>query len=189
MTVCSACKRGWQHGGGAVEEMTPAAVECATCDAQWIGDLESDEVERAHQAIPPATRRKVLHRDQNRCRVPGCQCHANLDIHHITHREHGGTNEMSNLITLCEAHHRAHHDGTLVIEHVDGELRFRREGRNSFTRATREVATRHALRERGFDRERIAAIMKRTLAHVGVNDLSNEQWLAIALRYAETVSD
>jgi hypothetical protein len=45
-----------------------------------------------------------------------------------------------------------------------------------------------ALRDRGFDRERTAEIMRRTLAHVGVNDLSPEQWFAIAMRYAETLS-
>src|SRR6188474_3033072 len=68
-TICSGCNRGWQHGGGAVEEMTPAAVERAQCDAQWIGDLNSNIVERARQEISPATRRKVLHRDQGRCQV------------------------------------------------------------------------------------------------------------------------
>ncbi len=66
VTICSHCGRGWQHGGGAVEEMTLAAVGRARCDAQWIGDVGSDEVERARQEISPATRRKVLHRDQGR---------------------------------------------------------------------------------------------------------------------------
>jgi hypothetical protein len=188
VTVCTECKRGWQHGGGAVEQMTPAAVETARCDAQWIGDLDSNDVERAHQEISPATRRKVLHRDQQRCQVPGCSCHSNLDIHHIVHREHGGTNDLSNLTSLCEAHHLAHHAGTLTIERVDGELRFRREGRNNFTRATREVATRQALRERGLERELIAQIMARTIAYVGGNDCSAEQWLTIALRYVKELS-
>ncbi len=106
------------------------------------------------------------------------------------HRKHGGTNDLSNLITLCEAHHRAHHDGTLVIERGnDGALRFRREGRNNFTRAGRAVATRDALRARGFSREASAEIMKRTLSHVGLNDVSTEQWLAIALRYAAKLSE
>ena len=168
--------------------MTPAGVERAQCDAQWIGDLDSNVVERARQEISAATRRKVLHRAQNRCQVPGCMSHMNLDVHHIRHRAQGGTNEPPNLITLCEAHHLALHDGTLAIERVNGELRFRHEGRNSFTRASREVATRQALRERGFDRERIAEIMKRTLKHVGTNDASADQWLAIALRYAEKTS-
>ena len=188
VTVCTECRRGWQHGGGAVEEMSPAAVERAQCDAQWIGDLGSDEVERARQEIPAATRRKVLHRDQQRCQVDGCSCHSNLDVHHIVHRQHGGTNEMSNLIAICEAHHLAHHAGTLVIERVDGEVRFRREGRNKFTRATREIATRQALRERGFDREMIKEIMVRTISRVGLNDLSAEHWLAIALCCAEKLA-
>ena len=106
----------------------------------------------------------------------------------VVHREHGGTNELSNLTVLCESHHLAHHEGTLVIERVDGELRFRREGRNRFTRATREVATRQALREREYDRDQIAEIMRRTVTHVGESDLSAEQWLAIALRYAEKLA-
>jgi hypothetical protein len=58
-----------------VTEMTPAAVERAQCDAQWIGDLESNIVERARQEISAAMRRKVLHRDQKRCQVPGCLSH------------------------------------------------------------------------------------------------------------------
>jgi hypothetical protein len=168
--------------------MTPAAVERATCDAQWIGDLDSNVVERARQEISAAMRRKVLHRDQNRCQVPGCMSHMNLDVHHIHQLAHGGKNELPNLITLCEAHHLALHDGTLVIERVNEQLRFRHEGRNNFTRATREVATRQALRDRGFDRERIAEIMNRTLKHVGTSDASTEQWLAIALRYAAKAS-
>jgi hypothetical protein len=184
VTVCSDCLKGWQHGGGLIAEMAPAAVDRAMCDAQWIGDIDSNVVERARQEISPATRRKVLHRDQERCRVPGCMSHTNLDVHHICQLMYGGSNEMSNLLTLCEAHHLAHHEGTLVIERVGDEVTFRREGRNSFTRATREVATREALRERKYNREQIAEIMRRTVTHVGANDLSEAQWIAIALRYA-----
>jgi hypothetical protein len=185
VTVCSECKRGWKHGGGLVEEMTPPAVETAMCDAQWIGDLDSNTIERARQEISEAMRRKVMHRDQGRCQAPGCRAHNNLDVHHIVHLEHGGTNEYSGLLTLCEAHHLAHHAGTLVIARVNGELTFRREGRNNFTRATREVDTKKALHARGFDREMVKEIMARTVTHVGASDLSVEQWLAIALRYAE----
>jgi hypothetical protein len=158
------------------------------CDAQWIGDIDSNVVERARQEISPATRRKVLHRDQERCRVPGCMSHTNLDVHHIWQLMYGGSNEMSNLLTLCEAHHLALHEGMLVIAWVGDDLTFRREGRNNFTRATREVATRDALRERKYDREQIREIMRRTITHVGVNDLSEAQWLAIALRYAEKLA-
>ena len=41
--------------------------------------------------------------------------------------------------------------------------------------------------ERKFDREQIAETMRRTVTHVGLNDLSDEQWIAIALRYAVQV--
>ena len=75
-----------------------------------------------------------------------------------------------------------------MIERVAGKPTFRRESRNNFTRATREVAMRQALRDRGYDREQIAEIMRRTVTHVGVNVLSAEQWLAIALRYAEKLA-
>jgi hypothetical protein len=70
---------------------------------------------------------------------------------------------------------------------VGGELRFRREGRNAFTRATRIVATKEALREREIDRERIAVIMQRTISHVGANELSEQEWIATALRVAEVL--
>jgi hypothetical protein len=185
VTVCSECNRGWQHGGGAVEEITPAAVERAQCDAQWIGDVNSMIVERARQEISPATRRKVLHRDKSRCRVPGCRAHMNLDVHHIKHRAHGGTNDLWNLVTLCEAHHLCHHEGTLAIERMGDDLRFRRESSNAFTRATRIVATKEALREMELGRERIAEIMQRVISHVGANELSEQEWIAAALRYVE----
>jgi len=184
VTVCEQCKRGWQHGAGAVVELSPAAVERATCDAQWIGNLDSMLVERARQDISPATRRKVLHRDNNRCRVPGCHSHTNLDIHHILARSLGGTNDLWNLTTLCEAHHLAHHNGTLRIERDGDNLTFVRQASNRFTRTTREVATREELRRRGFAREVIASIMARTINIIGETDLTEEQWLTIALRTA-----
>jgi len=185
VTLCKACKRGWQHGAGSLVEMSPPDVERAMCDAQWIGDLDSPLVERARQDISPATRRKVLHRDLFRCRVPGCRSNTNIDIHHIVHREHGGTNELSNLLSTCEAHHLAHHAGTLVIGHDGDEVTFRFEGRNRFTRKTREVATKEALRARGLERAHIRTVMARTVNTIGESDLSEEQWLAIALRYAD----
>ena len=87
------------------------------------------------------------------------------------------------MLALCEAHHLAHHDGTLLITRVGDEVTFKFEGRNNFTRTTREVATRKALKARGFNRDQINAIMMRTLHVAGQADLTAEQWLAIALRY------
>ena len=83
-----------------------------------IGDLDSNLIERARQGISEAMRRKVLHRDQQRCQVPGCRAHRNLDVHHLLHVEHGGTNEYSNMTTLCglcRARHNSHYAGCLVM--------------------------------------------------------------------------
>ena len=64
--------------------------------------------------IPEHTRRLVIYRDQG-CRVPWCTRTRWLDVHHITHREHGGQTEMANLVALCRRCHRAHHRGELGI--------------------------------------------------------------------------
>lgn len=46
-----------------------------------------------------------------------------VDVHHITPRRHGGTNEPSNLVVLCPNHHRLADLGTLT---TDDLIRYRR---------------------------------------------------------------
>jgi HNH endonuclease len=79
---------------------------------------------RAKQTIPPALRRAVLHRDQHRCRVPGCRNSTFLDIHHVQPRSKGGRNVAANLLTLCGAHHRAVHRGDLIVDLAADGFRF-----------------------------------------------------------------
>src|SRR6185503_12614972 len=92
----------------------------AQCDAQWspaahVGAHMDQTFERAPQAVPPATRRSVLRRDHHRCRVPGCAHATFVDVHHVETRADGGDHDADNLLTLCGAHHRAVHEGTLRI--------------------------------------------------------------------------
>jgi len=70
---------------------------------------------RATQTIPPAKRRTVLRRDSAKCRVPGCRHAVFTEPHHLERRCEGGKHLVANLLTLCGAHHRAAHDGSLVI--------------------------------------------------------------------------
>jgi 5-methylcytosine-specific restriction endonuclease McrA len=57
--------------------------------------------------------------------VPGCRSSRYLEVHHIVRRADGGTHEVSNLVLLCGAHHRAHHEGTLLtIGSTAATLRF-----------------------------------------------------------------
>jgi hypothetical protein len=167
--------------------MSPGAVEAALCDAQHIGDLDSPDVERATQTIPPAMRRKVKHRDKGKCRVPGCRSSTNVDIHHLLPLCKGGTHAYGNLVTLCESHHIAHHEGALhiTVDATTGELTVRREGRNAFTLATRAIQAAKALRGEGFAKEAVRAAIERTKTHVGTTELSVEHWIEVAKRFLE----
>ena len=94
----------------------------ARCDAQWLPTHVGDPVDaagaghvRAAQDVAPAVRRSVLRRDRHRCRVPGCTHATFVDVHHLRAPADGGSHDAENLLTLCGAHHRALHEGTLVI--------------------------------------------------------------------------
>ncbi|HEX5098288.1 MAG TPA: hypothetical protein VFV94_02260, partial [Polyangiaceae bacterium] len=107
--------------------------EMAECDAQHVGHVDDhvgvqhDAGGRAHvdarprratQTIPPATRRTVLRRDGGKCRVPGCRHAVFTEPHHLERRCEGGKHLVDNLVTLCGAHHRAAHSGSLVISGI-----------------------------------------------------------------------
>jgi hypothetical protein len=123
---CPDCRRGWQLGAGEAIEISANALAEIECDAVIV-DEESGG--RAAWAIPPATRRKVIMRDHGRCQVPGCRAARFLAVHHIVHREAGGTNDEWNLIVLCFGHHKLHHDGILEIAgRAPDAVRFIRNG-------------------------------------------------------------
>ena len=115
ISVCPSCKVARQNGAGVAFAISPATFERAACDAQWLGTVDDDGRGRATQDVTPAKRKRVLARDKHRCRVPGCRSAQNLEVHHIRHREHGGSSTMSNLVTLCGGHHALYHEGKLII--------------------------------------------------------------------------
>jgi len=114
-TTCDTCERAWQDGGGVPVEITPTELEIARCDAQHLGRLDAETPARAYQDIPPAVRRLVCRRDHGRCFVPGCRSAQHLDLHHIRWRIRGGDHTADNLAVCCGAHHRAIHDGRLIV--------------------------------------------------------------------------
>ncbi|MCB9512839.1 MAG: HNH endonuclease [Candidatus Latescibacteria bacterium] len=61
------------------------------------------------RTLTPALRRTILARDGHRCQGPGCTSTRFLEVHHRKPRANGGTNDPSNLITLCSACHQLHH--------------------------------------------------------------------------------
>ena len=87
----------------------------ATQGPQLGAATAARSVRRARQSIPPAVRRQVLRRDRMRCVVDGCRNHLFLDVHHLTPVAEAGRHDPDRLCCLCGAHHRAAHQGTLVI--------------------------------------------------------------------------
>jgi hypothetical protein len=99
------------------------------CDASVVRIVENDageplDVGRKARSIPPALRRALQSRDQG-CVFPGCTHRRYVDGHHIRHWADGGETKLSNLVSLCRFHHRAVHEGGIVIERLDdGAWRF-----------------------------------------------------------------
>ncbi|HET9623401.1 MAG TPA: HNH endonuclease [Kofleriaceae bacterium] len=122
MIVCERCRAGWQEGAGVKVPVASAVVARAECDAQHVGSIDEDRVERAHQDVAPRVARLVWRRDGGRCRTPGCRSSRSLEIHHIVHRARGGSHAASNLILLCSACHAAHHNGKLRIAGTADQL-------------------------------------------------------------------
>ncbi|MGE0401382.1 MAG: HNH endonuclease [Kofleriaceae bacterium] len=91
-----------------------------------MGHVDDPHAHREH-SLTSKQRKRLLARDMHQCRVPGCRARRHLDLHHIMHREHGGDDSDTNLVTLCSGHHRLHHMGLLDITgHAPGDLTFRR---------------------------------------------------------------
>ena len=74
------------------------------------------------ESIPAHIRRAVILRDRHcawpRCGRPAAWC----DVHHIVHKQDGGTTSLSNCILLCQFHHDVciHRWGWQIILHPDG---------------------------------------------------------------------
>ena len=77
---------------------------------------------RHSRVIPTKIRTALEIRDHGICRFPGCGSTRNLQAHHITHWQHGGPTELSNLVLRCWFHHdllhgQAANDATSVADH------------------------------------------------------------------------
>ncbi|RYZ05527.1 MAG: HNH endonuclease [Myxococcales bacterium] len=119
LDVCEDCQRARQLADGELIDVSPTVHAMAHCDAQRLSDAHVGAPQhspaRATQAVPPAVRRAVLRRDRHCCRVPGCTHARFVDVHHVTAKADGGDHDAGNLITLCGAHHRAIHEGALLV--------------------------------------------------------------------------
>ena len=89
--------------------------------------LEEDRQSPPHdRVIPDPVRVSVLERDRHQCRQCGWSYEAKrkgdprllLELHHIEHHQHGGSNVLENLITLCNVCHDSVHRGEIMAEEL-----------------------------------------------------------------------
>ncbi len=97
----------WLASGTAVG---PVTLERILCEGTVeVTALTTDGVPLAvgdaSTAIPPRTRRYVLHRDGGTCTIDGCRSRYRLQSHHIEPRAVDGNNDPDNLTTVCWYHH------------------------------------------------------------------------------------
>lgn len=86
-------------------ELSQADVERIRCDSAVC-----KKGGRNTTTIPQRVRREVLARDLHRCQAPGCNRTRFLEVHHISPRSRGGTNQADNLLTFCGSCHRLWHE-------------------------------------------------------------------------------
>src|SRR6516162_2660804 len=75
------------------------------------------------KGIPDHLRRAVILRDRHCAWPGGCdKPPAGCQVHHLTHRAHGGATRLRNLVLLCSYHHQVciHRLGWTLILHADG---------------------------------------------------------------------
>ena len=104
---------------GLAELASGGVVAGATAD-RLACDASVQENARLTPTVPAPTRRAVEARDGGRCTFPGCERDMYLECHHIVHREHGGSNDVSNLQLLCWTHHKLIHEGGWSIRDQAG---------------------------------------------------------------------
>ena len=119
----------------------PIGVAAATarrllCDADvqvlFTKDGEAVGMSTKASVITGRLRRLVLARDRC-CQFPGCGRRAGVDVHHLQHRGHKGTNALDNLTVLCRFHHHRMHEGNWTVERRDDHLVFTAPDGRSFT--------------------------------------------------------
>ncbi|MEZ6187328.1 MAG: HNH endonuclease signature motif containing protein [Planctomycetota bacterium] len=121
VSLCPGCEVATSESREGSVPVPAAAVAAARCNGE-VHDLR-DEDNQVTRAIPARVRRRVLDRDRQRCRVPGCPSLYGLELHHEDGWVRG--HDPERIVTLCDAHHRVRHEGALRIEALGkGEFRF-----------------------------------------------------------------
>lgn len=124
---------GGQAGGAELDVLGPVSRETArriACDAKVLVSADgptgqSLNLGRARRDPSDAQRIEIRRRDKG-CRFPGCAHTEFTDVHHVLHWTNGGATDLSNLVELCDQHHRFVHEmGWRISGDANVELSFR----------------------------------------------------------------
>ena len=96
--------------------ITEIIVEIAIFDAQKISnpEISGEEYQNGQMTGFDNVKAFVKFRDKHRCQQCGKEEH--LEVHHIQHREDGGSDRPDNLVCLCHECHYKHHNNGLVLK-------------------------------------------------------------------------
>ncbi len=120
-------------GGAELDVLGPLSRETArrlACDAKILVSADgpsgrSLNMGRTRRDPSDAQRIEIRRRDKG-CRFPGCTHTEFTDVHHVLHWTNEGATDLSNLVELCDQHHRFVHEmGWRISGDANVELTFR----------------------------------------------------------------
>ena len=107
-------------------------IETGTFDPHLLKHIEDETTFNRHWGYQKGpnygfanSREACLNRDNYTCQCCGAK-NTRLEVHHIIYRSKGGSDELVNLITLCEKCHKLLHDGKL--KEFESKLSGKRKG-------------------------------------------------------------
>jgi hypothetical protein len=120
------------EGSASIEGLGPIAAEIArrlSCDGTHTISLEGADgtiLDQFPWRRHPSTAQRIeVARRDGGCRFGGCGYDLITNVHHLRHWINGGPTVMSNLITLCAAHHsRVHELGWKMSGDANGLVTF-----------------------------------------------------------------
>jgi len=120
------------YGHASIEGVGPISAEVArrlACSADLTLSFDAPDGacldQKPLERDPTEAQRIEVRRRDGGCRFPGCTCRTVTDVHHVVWASKQGPTVLSNLLTLCVAHHsRVHELGWKLEGDAQGEVRF-----------------------------------------------------------------
>jgi hypothetical protein len=120
------------YGRASVDGVGPISAEMArrlACDADITLSFDAPDGacldQKPLQRDPTEAQRIEIRRRDQGCRFPGCTWRTVTDVHHVRWVSKQGPTVLSNLLTLCVAHHsRVHELGWKMDGDAQGQVRF-----------------------------------------------------------------